>query len=119
MLVCIDCGRDDEDGISTLILGLMPASLQRCWKRAFGRAPPPRKTGSSGCGLSGMMLLLGQEPVQCGPALGRLDELAELDLALETLEEPLGPLDRGGGLSQLNGDALASRAGPPTAPHWW
>jgi hypothetical protein len=36
--------------VSTSSLGLMPASEQSDWKRAFGRAPPPRKIGASGLG---------------------------------------------------------------------
>jgi hypothetical protein len=38
-------------------LGRMPASAHSSWKRAFGRAPPPRNTGASGLGVSGRMLL--------------------------------------------------------------
>src|SRR6476661_4554905 len=42
--------------VSTFVLGLMPARAHSSWKRAFGRAPPPRKTGASGLAFSGRIL---------------------------------------------------------------
>ena len=41
----------------TFVLGLRPARAHNSWKHAFGRAPPPRKTGPSGVAFSGRMLL--------------------------------------------------------------
>ena len=43
---------------SPLELGLIAANLHSSSKRALGRDPPPRQTGSSGFGCSGMMLLM-------------------------------------------------------------
>jgi hypothetical protein len=65
------------------------------------------------------MSVLAQQPVQCGPAFGGLNELPEFDLALEPLEKSLDSLDGRRGIALIDGDPRIGRRAGNSLPASW